>query len=743
MKTESQIKKTVVPGSIKKRMTVTVGIIVCGFCVLIFSLANLSIMRHDELSEQAINQQLRDTVVTAQRGTIYDANMNILAKSETVWTVALSPKQLQSANEDFEVVATGLSEILGVDYDSVLEKCSENNYYSIVKRKVDQPIVDEIRNFIIEKEISGISFTEDWKRYYYYGNFASTVIGFVGTDNQGLAGLEAYYDEVLSGTAGRVVSAKNAVGSDMYYEYETRYDAKAGDSLVLTIDEVIQHYLEKHLEAAVEEHNVENRAVGIVMNVKTGAILAMATKGDFDPNDPLTIADEETRAAIDALAGTDEYYTALGEAQQFQWRNKAISDFYYPGSVFKIVTASAALDTGSSTLNDYAYYCTGTTTIANRTYSCATGGHGSEDFVHCVINSCNCAFINIGQRLGIQDFGSYFEAFGLTQKTGIDLPGEGAPAAGVTYHSSSTMSIVDLASSSFGQSNTVTPIQMITAISAAVNGGYLVTPHLVSQVIDEDGSIVEAYDSQIKRQAISTETSKLMAETLEQVVIYGNSQNAYVAGYRIGGKSGTAEKQNGNEGEYIASFCGFAPADDPEIAVLILFDTAHSYSIYGGTIVAPVVASVMADVLPYMGVDPIYTEEELENADVQTPVLTGIKKTQADSRLNPLGLSAITYGEGDTVTEQFPLAGQSIPRGSNVVLYFGGAEAHTVEMPDLSGATVSSASATLKALGLNIRTEGAAFDGATAMEQSVAAGESVQAGSVITVKFINNSVNDR
>lgn len=720
-------------------MAVTVGVIVCGFCVLIISLANISILRHEELSEQAINQQLRDTVVTAQRGTIYDTNMNVLAKSETVWTVALSPKQITD-EDDYEIIATGLSEILGVDHDEVLKKCAENNYYSIVKRKVDQPIVDEVRAFIIENKIDGISFTEDWKRYYYYGNFASQLLGFVGTDNQGLSGIEAYYDEVLSGTSGRVVSAKNAVGSDMYYEYESRYDAKAGDSLVLTIDEVIQHYLEKHLETAVKEHNVQNRAVGIVMNVKTGEILGMATKGDFDPNDPFTIFDEEKAAEIAAITDDAERSNAIYAAQQLQWRNKAISDFYEPGSVFKVVTASAALETGACNVNDYSYYCNGASTVANRTFHCATGGHGQEDFVHAVINSCNCAFINIGQRIGIHNFYNYFEAFGFTQKTGIDLPGEGVPAVGATYYNADGMGLVELASCSFGQSNSVTPIQMITAVATAVNGGYLVKPHVVKQIIDEDGSIVESFGTEIKRQAISEDTSKLMAQILEQVVENANGQNAYVSGYRIGGKSGTSQKLNGRDGDYVASFCAIAPADDPEIAVLILLDTAKSYSIYGGIIAAPVVGQVMTEVLPYIGIDPIYTEDELAHADVSAPNVVGYSLTNVYSALNTKGLTAVVVGDGSSVVNQFPVGGQSVPRGSNIIVYTENTEERYIDVPDLSGCSIDSANDKLKTLGLNIKMTGAATGGATATSQSVAAGESVKAGTVITVEFINNSL---
>ncbi|MEA4912344.1 MAG: penicillin-binding transpeptidase domain-containing protein, partial [Oscillospiraceae bacterium] len=686
------------------------------------------------------SQQLRDTVVTAQRGTIYDRNMNELAKSATVYTIALSPKDIKEANR--EIIATGLAEILGVDHDTIIEKCKENNYYSIVKRKVDQPIVDEVRQFIVDNNINGISFTEDSKRYYPYGNFAAQVLGFVGTDNQGLSGIEAYYDDELSGTAGRVVSAKNAVGSDMYYEYETIYEATDGNSLVLTIDEVIQHYLEKRLEWALKEHNVKEGVTGIVMNVKTGEILAMASKPDYDPNDPFTIFDETASANVAAQAGTDAYSGALSNAQYAQWSNTAISDFYEPGSVFKVITASTALETGACTL-DSTFYCTGSKQVGTHTMHCArAGGHGSEDFTHAVINSCNPAFIEIGQAIGIKAFCSYFEAFGFTKRTGIDLPGEGYPQAGATYYTADAMGIVELSSCAFGQSNTVTPLQMITGVAAAVNGGYLVTPHIVKQIVDADGSIVESSGAEIRRQVISEETSATMADILERVVVEGNSQNAYVAGYRIGGKSGTSQKLNGGDG-YIASFCAVAPMDDPEIAVLVLYNNANSaVSIYGGTIVAPVVGSIMSDILPYIGVEPVYTQDELESVDVATPSVNGYSLTGAVAMLQKNGLNYTTVGEGTTIVKQFPEAGQSVPRGSNIIIYTEDVEERTATVPDVTGKSTDAAEAALRSVGINMKSTGATTSSAVATTQSIAAGTEVRAGTVLTVEFINTGIND-
>ncbi|MEG1757300.1 MAG: penicillin-binding transpeptidase domain-containing protein [Oscillospiraceae bacterium] len=725
---------------IRKRMTIVVGVIVVCFCVVVAVVAKVALLDHEKYKELAIAQQLRDTKLSAKRGTIYDRNMNILAQSATVWTVALSPMDLKE--EDFEIVSRGLSEILGVSYDTVLAKCSEKNYYSIVKRKVDQVVVDKIRVFMNENKINGISFTEDSKRYYPYGNFAAQVLGFVGTDNQGLAGLEYYYDSYLSGTEGRLLTLKNAVGSDMYYQYETIYEAKEGYSLVLTIDEVIQHYLEKHLEAAYKEHNVKNRATGIVMNVKTGEILAMCTKPDFDPNDPLTIYDPDSAAAVEALAGTDGYYAALGEAQKLQWNNKAISEIYEPGSVFKVVTASAALETGAVDLNT-SFYCKGYYQVTPQvSMSCArTSGHGAESFVQAVINSCNPAFIDIGMRLGKENFANYFKAFGLMEKTGIDLPGEAISE----FYTADRMSVVNLASCAFGQSNAITPIQLITAVSAAVNGGYLVKPYMVKEVLDGESNIVEQHDPFVKRQVISAETSKLMADIMEQVVMKANGQNAYVAGFRIGGKSGTSQKLDLGEGsgKYVASFCAIAPADDPEIAVIIILDEPNSrVSIYGGVIAAPVAGSIMADVLPYIGIEPVYTDSESEFADVSTPGVVGLPLSNAYAQLQIDWLTYNVVGSGDTVVSQYPLAGQSIPKGSTVVLYTESDATRTATVPDLAGRSIESARAVLKSMGLNLKVSGAMTGSAVVLSQSYLPGTSVSAGTVVTAECINKQLDE-
>lgn len=719
---------------IKKRMLITVGIIVCGFCVLILNLINISIINHGRYSDLAISQQLRDTVIRAPRGTIYDTNMNVLAESMTAWEVSLSPKDI--TEENYEKIAAKLSEVLGVKYDLVLEKCGESTYYARIKRQVEQPQVDLIRKWMKDEKVKGISFIVDSKRYYRYNNFCAQVLGFVGVDNQGLSGLEAYYDKTLTGTPGRTVSAKTALGGDMYDEYNAYYEPTPGNSLVLTIDEVIQHYLEKSLENALVEHHVSERVTGIVMNVNTGEILAMATKGDFNPNDPFTIFDAKERERIAAIADPEEQAAALYAAQQYQWRNKAISDAYEPGSTFKIVTASAALESGACTLSS-SFYCNGALQVGTHIMHCANRtGHGAENFAQALANSCNPAFIEIGRLIGPEQFYNYFKAFGLTERTGIDLPGEGTSM----FYEAKDLGVVELASCSYGQSLSITPLQMITAACAAVNGGYLVQPHVVRQIVDSSNNIIESYDYAAKRQVISAETSKTMAALLENVV-ETSGRNAYVAGFRIGGKSGTAQKLGKGTGNYVAGFCGFAPADNPEIAMIVLFDEAHSYSIYGGTLVGPVIGTLMSEVLPYLGISPVYTTDELAYADVATPLVEGNYVTQATSQLQQMGLYPEVVGSGTTVVKQFPLQGQSIPKGSKVILYTDpDPQQRVVTMPDITGRSVETVRSILSAMNLNLRVTGSNAYGAVAVHQSAPEGQQLAAGSVVTVEFVQETV---
>ena len=714
-------------GAMRKRMLIVAALIILvGFVTLILRLFQLQVLDGEFYKSKAQNQQMSQTTIAASRGTIYDRNMTVLAQSATAWTIVLAPAQIDE--EDWTLIASGLAPILGVEESTIMEACKKtSSYYEVIKRKVDRTVAEQVIAFASDNDIDGINLIEDSKRYYPFNDFASTVLGFTGTDNTGLTGLEAYYDSYLQGTPGTVLSARNAWGIDMPGEYETMISAEDGNSLVLTIDQ------------AMEEHNVQDRAAGIVMNVNTGEILAMATEPDFDLNQPFVIADEKTRAEIEALTG-DERSAKLSEAQNYQWRNKIVSDIYEPGSVFKIVTFSSALEEGVASFED-TFYCRGYEEVSGVTMHCwKTGGHGSETFVQAVGNSCNPVFIELGRRLGVDKFTKFLTAYGFTSKTGIDLPGE---EQGIVMNASQ-MGPVELASCSFGQSNKITPIQMMTAACAAVNGGYLVQPHLVKQIIDSDGNVVKSFGTEVKRQVISNETSQKVCQVLESVVTDGGGDNAYIPGYRVGGKSGTAEKLDSTDSKssYIASFFAMAPADDPEIAVLILIDNAQSYSIYGSVLAAPVASAVLADALPYLGIEPEYTSEELAQLDVTVPNVTNSQLLEAQSTLRESGLNAEIVGEGTTVLRQVPEYGESVPNGGTVILYTEEGENEMVTVPnvlDLSGDQVN---ARLTNAGLQLRVTGAGVEGTTtSISQSVAEGEQVPRGTVITVEFRNKEGN--
>ncbi len=725
----------------KRRMNILlVFVILLGLVLMTCRLFFLQVIGGDDYRERATQQQLRDTTIPAERGTIYDCNMNVLAQSATVWTVYLSPKYVKN-DEQANLIADKLSELLGVDRETVYEKCKKDNYYEYVKRKIEENKAQEIRDFCSENSISAIGLDEDTKRYYPHNNLASTVIGFVGVDNQGLTGIEAYYDSYLKGVDGRTISAKNALGTDMPFEYEKRIEAEDGNSLVLTLDYNIQYYVDKHLETAVKEQKVNNRAAAIVMDVNTGEILGMSTKGDFNLNDPFTIYDSSVAEKIAALSG-DEKATELSKAQNQQWRNKAISDPYEPGSVFKIITAAAALEEGVVSESD-SFVCTGGYRVGDRTIHCwKTAGHGKESFSDGIMNSCNPVFMEIGSRLGGTLFYKYLKGFGLTEKTGIDLPGE---ATSITHSLQSLSNAVNLASSSMGQSFKITPIQIITAVSAAVNGGYLVTPHIVKQILDSDGSVIENVGSKIKRQVISEETSAKLALMLERVVSEGTGKNAYIMGYRIGGKTGTSEKldkeyEEGQKEDYIMSFLGFAPADDPKVACIVIVDEPRAGELYGSTIAAPVCGSILGDVLPYLGVEPEYTEEELKKVNVTVPNIIGKTAHMGQATLQKYGLQATIVGNGDRVVKQVPSSGQSVPRGGKVVIYTEeSSEEKIVTVPNLIGLTASEVNSRLTALGLNPKLVGGGIDqsGCLASAQDVEAGKQVAVGTVIEVTFLS------
>lgn len=741
---------------------------VCGiaaFLALGARLCQIQIFQHDEYEAAAIAQQVRETTVSAARGTIYDRNGAILAISAGVDTVYISPAEIERNNEDKEAIARGLAEILDADYETILEKAGNTkSWYEVVARKVEAETAELVRKFKAEGGYVGIKIESDTKRYYPNGSLASHVIGFVGLDNTGLGGIESRYDSLLSGENGYVMRSTTAAGTDMLYQsYEDYVDAHNGDSLTLTIDAVIQSYVEKHLAQAVEDYDIQNGAAAICMEVDTGAILSMVSLGNFDLNDYQTIS-AEAEAEISAAAQSEEEYDELyALAQQQQWRNKAISDTYEPGSTFKIITLAMALEEGVVNENS-SFYCGGSMNVLGRgsPLKCwKYGGHGPQSLTQAVQHSCNVAFVNIGQLVGEEKFYEYAEGFGfiertadtsqqLTAKTGIDLGGE----SGSIWWSEDVFcnpeNLSQLAAASFGQTFNITPIQLITAVSACVNGGRLMQPYLVRSVEDPQGNLVSQTEPQVVRQVVSEETSASVRRILEQVVsdqTEGTGHNAYVAGYRIGGKTGTSTKTTkeiSGEKEYIVSFIGFAPADDPEVAILVLLDDPSSESgiyISGGQMAAPVVGKMMADILPYLGYEPEYTDSELAAADKAVPELTGMSITQAKSALSESGLGCRVIGEGDTVTDQLPRAGAVIAAGSEVLLYAGQNPAPTTEtMPDLRGLSYEAARQRLGELGLYLTAENGVTDPAAQLvsAQSTAPGEELAHGSVVGVTLYEN-----
>ena len=565
-----------------------------------------------------------------------------------------------------EPAARALSEILELDYDATLEKLSQRSSNDcLLRRRVDADMANAVRTWCAENGARGIQVLQDTKRVYPEGDFMGCLLGFTDVDNQGLWGLELAYDEPLTGQNGVILTAKNAWGYDMPTHYSTLQEAVPGSSLTLTIRDDIQHYLESALCAAVEEHNVASRAVGIVMDVNTGAVLAMSTKPDYDPNNPRVIVDETVRARVNALTG-EERSAALQTAQQAQWRNKAISDLYEPGSVFKLITCSAALDTGAVTRNT-TFVCAGKIGVAGTTFRCANGHvHGSETVAQGLAVSCNPCFIQIGARLGKENFCKYFEAFGLRTATGIDLPGEIKRSE---YYTADRMGPVELASCSFGQSSKVSYLQMITAVCAVVNGGKLMQPYVVQTITDADGQVTYQAQPTVKAQVIKEETSAVMRELMEGVVTSGTGKNAAVAGYRVGGKSGTSQKLDSeNERARIASFVAVAPIENPQIAVLVCLDEPHSWTTSGGALSGPVCAEVLQKSLPRLGIEPSYNEEEQKKYFTTVPDVTGWRTAAAGQKLAEYSLTADVLGEGERVQSQYPAAGTSVRKNSAIQL---------------------------------------------------------------------------
>ena len=730
---------------------IMICMILCITIVSGSSLANIVIFHGEEYQNMASEQQLYDSIVTAPRGDIYDRNMNVLATSSTAWTVYITPNGINKLDEDEadkvrKLIADNLSEILELDRDDIYEKTKQKSYYVTVKKKIEKPAADKVRKFIADnsdmKMTQYVGVDETTKRYYPNDTLASTVLGFVGDDNQGLAGLESYYDNSLTGVAGRVVAAKNASGTDMPFTYQKVEEAIKGNSLVTSIDSYVQYVCEKHLDDAVENERVKERGAVVVMNVNTGAIYGMAVSNDFNPNSPFTLSKED-QETVDAIDDKEKKAAKRTELLNRQWRNKAVSDTYEPGSVFKIFTASVALEENLVNANS-SFTCNYTYSVSGNIYHChKAGGHGTQQLRNTIANSCNPAFIMIGQLIGSNTFSKYFEAFGLTQRTGIDLPGE----ATSNYHKQEKMGTTELASSSFGQTFNITPMQTLALAAASVNGGYLVKPHIVEKIIDSENNVVEAKDISYERQVISESTSATMRELLEFVVENG-AKNGRVAGYRVGGKTGTSEKvakmlELNTRGLYIGSYVGIAPIDKPEIAVFVMLDETNGDSYYGGAVAAPVGSKVMAEILPYLGYEPQYSEDELKRLSVTVPDVSGMEIAAAKERISSAGLNSRVVGVGEKVTAQTPSAATAVYKNGTVILYTEGTSEETTIVPNLIGLTAAEANISAASAGINIEFSGnTTSSGLKAYSQSIASGEVVKKGTVVTVSFREEAIAD-
>ncbi len=715
------------------------------FIPLVVKLINIQIIDYKTYQTKAIEQQTRDTIITPKRGVIYDRNMKEIAVSATAETVFISPAEIEDEEAE-RLVASVLSETLELDYDSILEKTkNKKSYYQVIKKKIDLESATALRTKIKENKIKGIHLAEDTKRYYPYGRFASQIIGFCGDENTGLLGIEMKYENVLKGMPGRVISAKNAKGTDMPFKYEEYYDAQNGQNVVLTIDETIQQVLENHLETAVIDGKIEQRGAGIVYNVKTGEILAMSTMGDFDLNSPFEIIDPAALKRIEE-APEDEKKATTSNELQASWRNKFISDSYEPGSVFKILTIAMGYEEGVVNENSH-FNCGGVLRVADRNIHCwKRTGHGNVDLAQALEKSCNVALMETASKIGNQKFYDYCEAFGLLDKTNVDLMGE---ASGYFFNEkdfTNPKNKVSLAVASFGQTFKVTPMQMVCAVGAVVNDGKLMKPHVVKEIVDDNKIVIKKNEPEIVRQVVSSKTSDFINGALEQVVSIGTGKNARVSGYRIGGKTGTSEKVDEYEegdAKYIASFLGVAPMEDPEIAILVLLDTPRGIYYEGSQLAAPVVGKVFSEILPYLGFEPVYTADELIGAETTMPRLIGGTPESVRSLLssdrNYARMTLKTVGDGKYVTDQIPAEGSKIPNNSTIIAYMGGkADTGEVTMPKVLGLTPEAANKTLTNLGLYMKASGAIDKRSSAIgatKQQYPEGTKLKRGTVVTVEF--------
>lgn len=719
-------------------------ILVLGFGAAVLRLTYLTTVQSSELQESAVDLQLADTTVSAKRGTIYDANGNVLAESASVWQVVMSPVNFKN-DKQRQAAAKGLSEIFDLEYNDVLDDTKQQSHYVVVKRRIESDEREKVLQLIdtLKKDYSCsgvIQLLDDYKRYYPKNSLASSVIGFTGSDDQGLEGIEYEYDSYLSGTPGRIITAQNARGTDMPFRYEQNVESEDGNNVYLTIDETIQSICEKYMQKGVEDNNVLNKGVCIAMDVNTGAILTMVTTDGYDLNNPYELSAKDKKK----IKSTPKKKQAEAESAALSnmWRNKAVADTYMPGSVFKMCVASAALE--ENLVNEKtSFTCTGSISVEGETIHCSNiAGHGTQSFVEAISNSCNPAFIQIGQMLGAGKFRQYYQGFGFSDKTGIDLPGE----AEDSFWKEGKMGGVDLAVASFGQNFTITPIQMITACAAVSNGGYVVQPHVVSKITDSKGNVIKSVDKKIKRQVISDDTSKKMKEYLEYNTERQGAAAGYISGYKVAGKSGTTEKRGVTKVEssfsedYISSFCGYAPADDPQIAMLVFFDTPDGDAYYGSQVSSPVFINIMSEVLPYLDVKTSYTDEELGYVDASAGDYTGVSVDEAKTAVEADGFTATVKGNGSTVISQIPTVSSGLQKGGSIVLYTDSdSQSETVSVPSFIGLSPDEVNDVASAYGLNVSFSGATTSSGTSSSQNIEAGTSVSPGTVITVSFADSS----
>ena len=756
-----------------RRIRVTMALLgAAAFLPVVLQLYSLMVAQFDDFSALALGNQSRTTSITPERGEIYDRNMNVLASSKTVENVYIDPRELHQTGMDIPAISRALAEILDADGEKIEKLANDQTKrYHLIADRVEEETAARVRAYINENRITGIHLEPNTQRYYPFGTLAAQVIGFTNASNQGAEGIEASYEAFLSGQAGKVSTTKGNNEMDMPYSVERYLAGQTGASVITTLDMTVQACLEQGMQEAIDRYDVLNGAFGLVMDVDTGEILAMATLGGYDPNNYLEISDPDTDAELERLrleylrydeasdsyaAGKEAYRSALVEARLKQWRNRCLSDGYEPGSTFKTITLAAAIDCGAVDLNTR-FSCSGAEQIPGRSqllHCWRSQGHGGQNTAQALQNSCNLAFAHIALKLGGQRFYDYVQAFGVTQKTGIDLAGE----SGGVFFSRELVTDTDkwgtasLTSGSFGQTFKLTPLQLVRAIAAVVNGGYLLEPYIVSEVVDDQGKTLLKQEPTVLGRPISEETSRIMCGLIESVVTEGTAKNAAVSGYRVGGKTGTSEKidvfdENGQRVlDKIVSFVGIAPMDDPRYIILVAMDTPSRETgmyISGGVMAAPTVGAVLEDILPYLEVSNSYGADDPAGLEITVPDLTGLSREEAEKKLKEAGLSMLTVGAEQTVTGQLPAPGKTVRGGSGLVVYFGDTpEEEMVKTPDFTGMTVAEANAAAGNAGLCVQTSGNPdlTLPLRVLNQYPAPGTELETGSIVELKFTDPTV---